>query len=226
MPAEIFTIRLSLPFRLGLVNCYLVRTAGGFILIDTGNYGARLSLEAELDRAGCKPGSLRLIGITHGDFDHIGNAAYLRGKFMTPIAMHAGDVGMAERGNMFWNRKKSNIPFKVLAPVLFRFNKSDRFTPDRIVGEGDELSEYGFEAKVLSIPGHSKGSIGILTAAGDLFCGDLLTNPAEPVLNAIMDDAAAANGSVDKLRSYPINMVYPGHGDPFPMKAFLENFNM
>jgi hydroxyacylglutathione hydrolase len=49
-----------------------------------------------------------LIVITHGDFDHIGNAAYLRQKFGAKIAMHADDVGMAERGDMFWNRKKGN----------------------------------------------------------------------------------------------------------------------
>jgi glyoxylase-like metal-dependent hydrolase (beta-lactamase superfamily II) len=223
MPAEIITIRLSLPYGLGFVNCYLVKTGAGFVLIDAGNSAARPNLEAELERAGCKPGSLSLIIITHGDFDHTGNAAYLRGKFNSRIAMHADDYGMAERGNMFWNRKKSNIPFKLLAPLLFRFRKSDRFTPDRMVGDGDDLSEFGFEAKVLSLPGHSKGSIGILTARGDLFCGDLFTNPDQPVLNAIMDNPVEAFASVDKLRGYPIHMVYPGHGNPFLMRTLLDN---
>jgi len=40
--------------------------------------------------------------------------------------------------------------------------------------EGQPLSDVGLDASVLHLPGHSKGSIGILTASGDLFCGDLL----------------------------------------------------
>ena len=38
--------------------------------------------------AGCKLGSLKLIVLTHGDFDHTGNAAYLRHKYAIKIAMH------------------------------------------------------------------------------------------------------------------------------------------
>ncbi|RLI67201.1 hypothetical protein DRO91_10540, partial [Candidatus Heimdallarchaeota archaeon] len=31
-------------------------------------------LERELEKAGCKPGDLKLVVLTHGDFDHTGNA--------------------------------------------------------------------------------------------------------------------------------------------------------
>ena len=137
--------------------------------------------------------------------------------------MHADDAGMAERGDMFWNRKTGNPLFKMLVPILFWFKKSDRFTPDLGIGEGDNLVEYGLEAKVLSIPGHSKGSVGILTADGELFCGDLLTNQEQPILNGIMDDVAAANMSIEKLKSQKVHTVYPGHGEPFSWGAFLDN---
>ena len=223
MPQEIKTIRLPLPFYLGRVNCYLIKTDTGYILIDTGSSNQRASLEKELDRAGCKPGNLKLIIITHGDFDHTGNAAYLRKKFTTKLAMHDDDAGMAERGDMFWNRKKGNSLIRVLAPILFGFPKSDRFKPDLTIEDGNNLSEYGLDAKVLSIPGHSKGSIGILIADGDLFCGDLLDNTDKPVLNSIMDNPAAANASLEKLKSLAINTVYPGHGRPFPMELFIKN---
>ena len=83
-----------------------------------------------------------------------------------------------------------------------------------------DLSDYGFHATVLSIPGHSKGSIGVLTAAGDLLCGDLFDNTKSPVLNAIMDDLDAAHASVAKLSQLTIHTVYPGHGKPFPMEDY------
>ena len=77
---KIVTISLSLPYRLGIVNCYLIKTDIGYILIDTGCSNKRTELEKELERAGCKPGNLELIVLTHGDFDHTGNANYLREK--------------------------------------------------------------------------------------------------------------------------------------------------
>ncbi len=220
---EIRTISLSLPYRLGAVNCYLVETGAGYILIDTGGSNGRAELEKELASAGCKPGNLELIVLTHGDFDHTGNAAYLGQAFGVEIAMHQDDSGMVERGDMFWNRSKGGIPLRMMAPLLFGFGKSKRFKPDLCIDEGFDLAEYGLDARVLHIPGHSQGSIGVLTAGGDLFCGDLLDNVDKPALNSIMDDLAAANASVEKLKSLAITTVYPGHGQPFPMEKFLSD---
>jgi hydroxyacylglutathione hydrolase len=223
MLQTIRTITLPLPFRLGTVNCYLIEADAGFVLIDTGASNQRAELERELAGAGCKPGDLALIVLTHGDFDHTGNAAYLREKFGTKIAMHKDDFGMAEHGDMFWNRSSGNSLFRLLSPVLFRFSKSHRFRPDFYLEDGDGLSEYGVDAQVLSIPGHSKGSIGILTAGGDLFCGDLLENVKRPATNSIMDDPAAGEASLEKLHGLEIKIVYPGHGKPFAMDSFLTN---
>jgi len=221
---KIIAISLLLPYRLGTVNCYLIETDTGYVLIDTGCSNKRTELEKELERAGCKPGNLKLIVLTHGDFDHTGNEAYLREKFGARIAMHHGDSGMVKRGDMFWNRRKGNILLGMMARILFRFGKKERFKPDLYIDEGYDLSEYGFDAKVLHIPGHSKGSIGILTAGGDLFCGDLLENKDKPVPSSIMHDLTAANESGKKLKELRIKTVYPGHGRAFPMEQFMKQF--
>lgn len=217
-------ITLPLPYRLGRVNCYLVDTGAGFVLIDTGASNQRGLLEHELIGAGCQAGNLDLIVLTHGDFDHSGNAAYLSEKFGSQVAMHRDDAGMVELGDMFWNRSSGSALLKLIAPILFRFPKSNRFKPDLYLEEGYDLSEYGFEARVLSIPGHSTGSIGILTAAGDLFCGDLLENTSRPATNSIMDDTAACEASVERLLGLEIGTVYPGHGNPFPLKVFISSY--
>jgi hydroxyacylglutathione hydrolase len=223
MPQEITTIHLPLPYKLGSVNCYLVETDAGYVLIDTGGSNERASLERELAGAGCQPGNFKLIILTHGDFDHTGNAAYLGEKFGAKIAMHEDDSGMVEHGDMSWNRNKGGILLRMITPILFGFGKSKRFKPDFYINEGSDLSEYGFDAQVLSIPGHSKGSIGILTADDDLFCGDLFENIKEPRLNSTMDDLAAANASIEKLLSLEIHTVYPGHGSPFSMERLLTD---
>lgn len=72
---------------------------------------------------GCKQGNLRLIILTHGDFDHVGNANHLHERFGAKIVMHNGDSGMVERGDMFWNRRKGNILLGMIARILFGFGK-------------------------------------------------------------------------------------------------------
>ncbi len=221
MPAEIIIINTPFIFNAS-VNCYLVRTDDGYILIDTGRTAKRSTIEKELASAGCRPGNLRLIILTHGDFDHSGNAAYLGQKFGTQIAMHDDDSGMVEHGDMFWNRKKPNKLIRLISGLLFKLNKSDRCKTDVYLKDGDDLSEYGFNAKILSIPGHSKGSIGILTDDGNLFCGDLLANTGKPDLWSIMDDVPTAKASVSKLKGLEIDAVYPGHGKPFTMEKLKQ----
>mgnify|MGYP001792912621 FL=1 len=226
MQQQIQIIYLLLPLNLGSVNCYLLQKDTDYILIDTGGSNKRTEIEEALLCAGCKPGNLRLIILTHGDFDHTGNAAYLRNKFDTKIAMHHDDLGMLERGDMFFNRKKPNILIRIMLPILpiiFGFGKSERCKPDLYLEDGYDLSKYGFDAKVVEIPGHSKGSIGILTANGDFFCGDLLENIDKPTFSSIIDDLTAANTSVEKLNSLKINTLYPGHGKSFAMELFANN---
>ena len=216
---------ITTPFILNVsVNCYLVRTDEDFVLIDSGRRQNLAVIESEIERAGCRAGLLKLIVLTHGDFDHCGNAAYLRIRFGSKIAMHADDRGMVERGDMFWNRQPPNPLLKGLFGLMFSLSEADRFEADCFIRAGDSLGPLGFDAEVIEIPGHSKGSIGLLARDGSLFCGDLLANTARPDLWSIMDDKAAAAHSVETLMSYEIGTVYPGHGKPFPFQAFLEHY--
>lgn len=207
------------PVNLGGVasNCYLLKSADYFLLVDTGK-GKRTLLEKELKALNCGTRKLKFIILTHGDFDHTGNCAYLRKKFRAKIAMHKDDAGMVEKGDMFYNRKTYTFLTRLLVNVLFGIK---RFKPDITFGDGFDLKKYGFDAKIIHLPGHSKGSIGILTADGDLFCGDLFANHKRPSLSAIIDDIDEAMASVRKLYGYDIKTVYPGHGKPFAMNELV-----
>jgi hypothetical protein len=48
MSQEITTIPLSLPYELGRVNCYLVGTGSGYVLVDTGGPNQRAELYSSL----------------------------------------------------------------------------------------------------------------------------------------------------------------------------------
>ena len=178
MPQEIKTIKLG-----GVnCNCYLIRSGNNYILVDTGWFpNKRTILEKELENSCCKPGNLKLIIITHGDIDHTGNCAYLREKYKTKIAMHSSDSYLVENGEIP-NKEIRSLLFRIIVTfwqVLYGKKKIDefeRFRPDLIIDEGFDLSEYGIVAKILHIPGHTKGSIGILTTDGDLISGDTIFN--------------------------------------------------
>ena len=205
------------------VNCYLVKTPSGFILIDTGLPKRRDDLVMELETAGCMPGDLDLIIVTNGHLDHNGNTAYLRERYGAKIAVHAGDSVMTESGDMFRGVKGFAVAFiKALLPLM-GMSRYDSFSPDIILEEGRDLSEFGFDARVLHVPGHSKGSIGVLTTGGDLFCGDLLVNTKKPAKNTLLDNSEELDASVERLKGLEIETVYPGHGKPFKMEQLLED---
>ncbi len=160
--------------------------------------------------------------LTHGDFDHIGNAAHVRSALDSQIVMHADDSGMAERGDMFVNRRRPNVLIRTLLPAITGFGPGERFTPDLLAEDGLSLMGYGLPARVIWLPGHSRGSAGIWMESSDLCCGDLFENTKCPALNSLMDDASAGRASLAKLGQMAIKTVFPGHGEPFDFGLLAE----
>jgi hydroxyacylglutathione hydrolase len=208
---------------LGGVNCYLVKTGSGYILIDTGFSFRRRALKKELEEQGCRPGNLDLIIITHGDLDHTGNCAYLRKRYGSRIAVHRGESLAIEKGNMTLNRKRKQGLFTRFLLSFLGSLMYTRFKPDLYFEDGERLSAYSFEATVLHIPGHTTGSIAVLTDSGELFSGDLLANRKKPEVGSLIDNPAEARASLEKLKKLNITTVYPGHGNPFRMEELVLN---
>ena len=108
---------------------------------------------------------------------------------------------------------------KIIVKTLADF---ESFKPDILVDEGFDLSPYGFEATVVHIPGHTKGSIGILTANGDLIAGDIFANTDRPAIAPNAYGYKALRSSVEKLKTMKIKTIYPGHGSPFDADALAD----
>jgi glyoxylase-like metal-dependent hydrolase (beta-lactamase superfamily II) len=204
------------------VNAYLVRAGDGFVLVDTGKPEKRADFVAHLERAGCRRGDLRLIVLTHGDYDHAGNAAYLRAAHGAEIARHRDDGGRVERADWTLGTKPRPDKFALLFRAVATFVRPgpfDVFTPDVFVDDGQGLADYGLDAAVLHLPGHTRGSVGVLTAVGELFCGDLMDSMlGGPSLEFFIDDMASADASLARLRGLDVRTVYPGHGKPFRLE--------
>lgn len=220
------------------VNCYLLKGESGFVLVDTGGHlvtdkqftNRRDLLLKKFEAIGCKECNLNLIVLTHGDNDHACNAKYLRERYHAKIALHEDDLKLVEKPalhewmNSFQYRSFAyKLIFRVLGKTITNVMQKtiedfESFAPDILLEDGFDLSAYGIDATVIHLPGHTKGSIAILTKGGDLIAGDTFVNNKKPspAPNAI--DFKQLSSSIQKLRNYAIETIYPGHGDPFGFK--------
>ncbi len=200
------------------VNAYLLQAGDGYVLIDTGVSQQWNRLEQELLKEGCLPSKLKLVVITHGDFDHTGNCARLQKKYHAKIAMHDADTAMVKSGRPL-KRQTHGLMAKLLqllGRLLSRGAGFETFQPDVLLKDGQSLSEYGLAAQIIYTPGHTKGSIAVLTETGHLVVGDTFSNRTRPDIAPFIQDMQELRESVAKLKRLKATVVYPGHGKPFP----------
>lgn len=220
---------------LGGVNSYLIKMDKGMILVDTGgpmfvdkgnNERAKI-LEEKLEQEGCVPGTLKLIILTHGDCDHSFNARYISKKYKVPIAMHQADEYLVKNvtadaimKGCIYQSTVYRVIMRLMRSRFYRMSvkiakEYPEFEPNIRLQDGQSLKEYGLNATIIHIPGHTPGSIAILTNEGDCIVGDTFANQKKPskALNAV--DFTSLNKSVERLRDYSIRKMYVGHGKPY-----------
>jgi len=192
-------------------NCYLLSGDGGSILIDTCNYkdgpGILKRIEGE---------NVRLILLTHGHFDHVSSAKYLAKRLNVPIAMNQNDLYMLGNGTASILHS-DNLLGKIMVHFSQRVLKIatySAFKPDVLLEEGQNLSEYGVNASVIALPGHTPGSVGVLTNDGEIIVGDAMFNMLRPTGSRLFEDKDTMEQSVEKIRKCGAKTIYVGHGKP------------
>jgi len=205
---------------LGFVNAFLVRISEGFALIDTGLSKDWETLENRLISEGALPDKLKIVILTHGDRDHIGNAKTLQDKYGVKIGIHKEDYEVIKTG-VHPKRKVRPLGFRIMF-VFFNLIRKIKKSKDNknlfnplFLSDGESLEEFGYDAKVIHIPGHTKGSIGILIKNKDFFAGDTFVNRKRPETAQIIENNEELKNSIEKIKKLDINIIYPGHGKPF-----------
>lgn len=203
--------------RCGSVNTYLVEEHGRAILVDTGRSGSE---EKILDH--CRKTKVELIVLTHGHVDHVQNTAYLKKVLGVPVALHKGDLDLI-KDNAAEPLYYQGFLGMVVAEVSAKGYETDRipeFFPEIFLKEGDQLKDYGINARIMELPGHTKGSIGIDLDGKNVIVGDALMNLFYPGLSMIYQDREEMIKSADKIGALGARKVYFGHGGPVENRAW------
>ncbi len=204
--------------RLTLPNVYLL-TGEKAILIDAGAPKDVPRILAFLQTHGVEPSKLSLILLTHGHWDHAGGAAQLRALTKAPIAIHRADADLVRNGT-----NGTLTPTCWMGRLLLPFvNRGfPAFEPDVLIDEEIDLGAFGVAARVLFTPGHTPGSISVLTNEGETIVGDLLMGgwfggwlfPSRPGLHYFAEDLGQLRDSFKKLLAASPRVIHPGHGGP------------
>lgn len=200
-----------------IANIYLVETGSGVVLVDTGFASAAPSALQTLDQLGYMPRDVRLIFLSHVHIDHAGSAAKLRRETGAPIAMHRADVAKARAGhhNMPAGRGRAGKLIQHAFNGLHLKMQYEPFEPDVLLDEGDNLREYGLDARVLATPGHTLGCLSLALPEGIMLIGDAMINQLAVGMPLYGEDNALAYDSLRKINALRPRIVYSGHGAPF-----------
>ena len=195
----------------GNVNCYLRVGGKDAVLVDTGR-------EKYQDKVlgACLDYNVRLIILTHGHVDHVQNAAYLAQWLQAPIAMHEADLDLLPDNCMQPLTAETPVGKAVLALSVksFREDVIPEFHPSVFLKEGDTLEKWGIPAKVIELPGHTRGSIGLDIAGKHLLVGDALMNMLYPTASLLYNDRVEMLASARKIAGMGERTIWFGHGKP------------
>ncbi len=138
------------------------------------------------------------IVLTHGHYDHIGAVEDLRKELNAKVAIHQDDAEML------------TDPAKNLS--CYSFKEMVASPADILLLDGQEVSVGEMKVKILHTPGHSPGSICLLTPDG-LISGDTLFAGSVGRTDFPGGDMRQLLNSIrQKLMVLPDNMpVFPGH---------------
>lgn len=192
-------------------NCYIVSSGENAILVDTGSGAGYEEVLAE-----CKKHKLKLIVLTHVHFDHAENAAKLAKEFDAPVAFHKADEELFVSYDKQPLKSYGLVGRVVLGLSLkiLRETKVQRPEKTIYVKEGDDLSAYGINAKIVELPGHTKGSIGVDVEGKSLLVGDALDNWLFPATGHLFYNLEEIKETARKIKSLGPRTIYYGHGRP------------
>lgn len=196
------------------VSAFLITTAEGHILLDTGFRETAPMVEAGIRRLGFRVEDIRLLLASHAHYDHAGGLAAVRSRSKARLLMNPREVALFSRGG------KGDFAFgeTVAFPTV---------QPDGLLSDGGEIRLGDAVLTAHFTPGHTKGCTSYIAKVreGDrvydaVFACSLTAPGYQLVANRqypeIVEDFES---SFAKLRALPCDVFLGGHSWDFGLEA-------
>jgi len=202
--------------RFGMINCFLVREADGFTLVDTGLRG---SAGAILDAATQLGAPIRKIVLTHAHIDHIGSLDRLM------AALPSSELAIGKREARLL-AKDLSLDAGEKGKTLYGFTGTQS-RPGTLLVEGERVGSL----QAVASPGHTPGHMAYLDVRGNaLIAGDAFTTQTGVVVAGVFKplfpfpalfswNAVLSAKSAAKLRGLNPEILAVGHGPSIPSPA-------
>jgi glyoxylase-like metal-dependent hydrolase (beta-lactamase superfamily II) len=239
----------SITIKLSATNCFLINSGDNYVLVDTGYEEDRDLFYDQLRIIGIDPLQISHIILTHHHDDHCGLIhPLLRDNPAIKVVMstrckdliakgendqtHGG--GLINKRVAFLIRYKQQYLSLILRKKISR-EKNLKFTPyyardfDVLVDGDIGLRDIGIplDGTIINTPGHTVDSISILFPDGKCLVGDAAANMLQfagtRYCVIFICNMAEYYRSWQKIINFGAKMIYPAHGQQFPVERLKVN---
>lgn len=218
-----------------VLNNYILKTSLGYIVVDTGYAGGFNRFCKGLERISISIKDIKYIFITHAHDDHVGYLNELKKATDATIVMDCKSPERLSLGQNLWEGGYSSRLAKGFTNLFTLFGKGMHKFPivekfdDTLLWNGKTqfFEEKGIPLKIISLPGHTKDSIGLITSDGLLFCGDAAMNGFPSIKRNIIwiENLDDYKRSWETMLNCGAKMILPSHGKPFSIKDIEKHFS-
>ncbi len=229
---DIIQVQIPLPYRLNIVNCYLLRGERGWTLLDTGlnTASARALWNAAMQALSITANDIEKIVLTHMHPDHFGLAGWWQREAETPTPVYLPKQE-SRQAQVFYRRANAALYQQWMLDCGM-----DQETVDRVesaLGHTRDLTQphptqqaYLREGTIVRLgardclsilaPGHSDGQLIFYHKAEKLmFCGDHVLMKITPNIGSWPHTQPDPLGrflrSLNALKSLDVRLALPGH---------------
>ena len=202
-------------------NLYVIKGKKGDILIDTGFICMKKRVKKWLDQF-----NIKLIILTHVHVDHTWNTKHIQDLYNAKVA-----IGIQDKKNI----DNTKIEAIAKSPKLLRWANlmswgMNKFIPneykiDYYLKNNEIIEKYGLKLKIISLKGHTTGSIGI-KYKDYLFVGDALVNRGKKASIAFQNQHPIdAVKSINKILKEKPTITFVGHDKEITKDKLFQSFN-
>jgi len=227
--------------KLSATNCFVIRAAENYVLIDTGYEDDWGEFCTRLREADVELAQISHLILTHHHDDHCGllhNILRENDSIRVVMSHRCKDLILRgendlTHGGGYVNRWVALIVRLYLSLIL---RKTRHTFPPYQLRDGDflvtgdvNLQDIGIplNGKIIETPGHTVDSISILFADGDCLVGDAAANMLQfagtKYCAVFITDLGAYYESWEKIISAGASRIFPAHGAPFAADKLKGN---